>query len=314
MNILIVGISGFVGPILAKSLSERFISPKIFGTYFSNISTDYLKVEGITPLFLDIDDISSIEDAIQISKPDFVINLVAQSSVKKSWNNANKTFRTNVIGTINLLETIKKIKPDTRVLLIGSSEQYGIMNKNDINEKSVLNPINPYGISKLAQEKIGLLYASTYNLDIIFTRSFNHTGITQSPQFVIPDWCRQIARIEKGSQDNVIFVGNLDAIRDFSDVTDICSSYVDLLEYGTPHEVYNVGSGKSFSLEKILKILLSYSSIDIRIEKDPMKQRPIENPIIRCNRYKLDKLKNHPYKPFEICLEKILSYWRSQKI
>ena len=311
MKILITGVSGFVGPVLAEALKERFSDSVIYGTYF--IHEEFLKIErcDIVPIFLDITHKQAVSSTLHQIKPDLIFHLAAQSSASISWKNPDLTFSINVNGTINLLESLREFCPKTKMLIVGTSEEYGIVDNKPITEDSILNPMNPYGISKMTQEKIGQLYATAYDMNILFSRSFNHVGIGQSPVFVIPDWCKQVAEIEKGMKEPVINVGNIDVIRDFSFVKDVVRSYIDIIEFGTSGEVYNVGMGKSYSLKAILEMIIESSETDIQIFKDPEKMRPSENPIIKCNREKLDSINKRVYTPLEQVIPEILDYWRN---
>lgn len=281
-KVLVIGANGFVGPYLCNNLIEHGYD--VFGT---KLASEKILFNG---KWFDIDilDKDSIKNVIEIIKPDFIVHLAALSSVKLSWDKPDLTFQINVIGIINIFETLKNLKLKPRILLVGSSEEYGQINKSTVREDHKVNPLNFYALSKVTQEKIGKIYKDNYGFDVIFARSFNHIGPGQSTQFVVSDFANQIANIEKeNNNNNEIHVGNLKAKRDFSDVRDIVNAYRLLLEKGVNGEIYNVGSGKSISIEEILNCLISFSNKKINIKVDENKFRPIDTPEIKADISKL---------------------------
>jgi GDP-4-dehydro-6-deoxy-D-mannose reductase len=275
-NCLIIGGNGFVGKHLKEYLS----------TYYTVRSAD-LQISDESDFSIDITNKNSIIDIFAKFNPSVVINLAAQSSVKKSWDDPKLTMNVNVIGTINILEAIRACNTNIRFLNIGSSEEYGVSDTSSKEDDSLL-PINIYGISKMTQESICLSYVKRYNLDIVLTRSFNHFGPGQSPTFVVADFCNQVSKIEVGIQNPVIEVGNLNVFRDFSDVRDVCSAYYSIIAEGTSGQVYNVGSGHAYSISEMLDLICSKSEKDITIVVDKEKVRPVDVPYVCAN---VDKLK-----------------------
>lgn len=312
MNILITGGSGFVGTTLVDKLKECYKDCVIHGTYYLESELEAISGIDVTKHYLNLSDIKTIDEVLLGTKPDVIFHLAAQSSVKLSWDNPGLTLGVNAIGTINLLESMKNNKIKSRVLCVGSSEQYGLINGEKVDENHICRSLNPYGISKNVQEELSLILSKAYDIDIVYTRSFNHIGINQNPTFVLPDWCKQIAEIEKGIKKPVIYVGNLDVTRDFSDVKDVCQAYVNICKYGKRYEVYNVGSGRGVSLKYILKYLVRLSSVDIEIRIDEKKLRPSENPEIICDNDKLLKLKYIEFRDIESVLENVLDSWRAK--
>ncbi len=309
MKVLIIGASGFVGPVLSREIAKRYPNVEIFGTYYIHQEVD--RIGDVKPYYLDISDKKNVDAILYEIQPDWIIHLAAQSSARISWENPSLTFQINVNGTINLLESIKEFSNKSRILLVGSSEEYGIVDEKPIDENRTLRPMNPYGVSKMTQEELGRLYVKVHNLDIVFTRSFNHIGPGQEPVFVIPDWCKQIAEIERGEIPPVINVGNLSVKRDFSHVSDVVNSYIDLLEKGETGAYYNVGSGIVSTLKEILDTLISYSDKDIEVHIDNKRLRPAENPVICCDRSKLNAISNSSYRSIEESLKEVLEYWRN---
>ena len=281
-KVLIIGANGFVGGYLIKEfLDNRY---EVIGAdKAEEFRYDYpIKYECI-----DILDKSSIDNALKKNLPEYIINLAAISSVGLSWKIPQNTINVNVIGTINILESIKEFTPNTKILLIGSSEEY-IQKNEPLKEEDLLDANNPYGISKIAQENIAKMYKERFGLNIICTRSFNHTGIGQADDFAIPSFCKQVAEIEKSGTSGKIFVGNLSVYRDISDVEDIVKVYRKLLEEGTEF-IYNVGSGKSYKIEELLNYIISLSSQDIEIVTDNNKLRNVDTPYICCDNSKVSK-------------------------
>ena len=281
-KVLIFGSNGFVGPYLSKELSSRGLD-----VYESDISTTTDSKRN-KYFACDITNSFAVFKLINQIKPNFIVNLAAVSSVSSSWKNPQLTYQINVVGAINILDSlIKQNNLSCKVLIVGSSEEYKPSNK-PLSENSPLDSNNPYGLSKESQEKIATLYSSKYGIPVIFTRSFNHTGVGQKDNFVIPSFCKQVVDIEKGKAKNEILVGNLDAIRDFSDVRDIVSTYADLLENETCG-VFNVGSGLAYSIKDILNKTISKSTIRITYKIDKSKIRPLDTPYICCNKNKLNQ-------------------------
>ena len=308
-KVLIIGVNGFVGAHLCHELIKNG-----YECYGADLNDKNFNIKEVIFLQVDILKYDMVSELIKKVEPDYIINLAAISSVKLSWEIPQKTFDINVNGTLNILEAIRKnnlIK--TRMLLIGSSEQYGDIDySKPVSEKYELNALNPYGISKATQEKIAKLYVKAYDMEIIMVRAFNHIGPGQGKGFVVPDFCSQIVEIEKEKREPIIKVGNLKAKRDFTDVRDIVKAYRLLLEKGKSGEIYNVGCGETISIQEILNILISYSKKNIKIEIDSNKFRAIETPKIQCNNSKLvNETKWTPIISIEESLEDVMAYWRN---
>ena len=279
-KVLITGACGFVGNYLIKEFKEN---------NYTVVACDINKGDNVDNdvLYYDMNilDKQRIEKVLEECMPDYIINLAAISSVGLSWNIPDKTMEVNVIGTINILEAVRKIIPNSKVLLIGSSEEY-IQKNEPLKEEDQVNANNPYGISKIAAENIAKMYNERYGMNIVCTRSFNHTGVGQADNFAIPSFCKQVAEIDKTGTSGKIFVGNLSAYRDISDVRDVVKVYRALLENDTKELVYNVGSGKSYQMEELLKYIVSLSSQEIEISVDEDKVRKVDTPYICCDNSK----------------------------
>jgi GDP-4-dehydro-6-deoxy-D-mannose reductase len=225
------------------------------------------------------------------------------------------TLENNIRVQLNILEATARQKLHTRVLVIGSSEEYGLVRADElpIKETNPLRPTSPYGVSKIAQDMLGLQYHLSRNLDVVRVRPFNHIGPRQSPGFVAPDFAQQIARVEAGLSEPLMHVGNLEGRVDFSDVRDVVRAYQLLLVKGESGQVYNVGSGRSHPISELLDVLLSHSGVHIRIEKDPARCRPIDVPEIVADFSRLEQDTGwRPTIPFEQSLRDVLDYWRER--
>lgn len=282
-KVLITGAGGFVGNYLIKEFSNHD-----YVVIACDIKKNNTLDDDLVYYDMNILDKQRVEEILEETKPDYLINLAAISSVGLSWNIPDKTMEVNVIGTLNLLEAVHKKCPNCKVLLIGSSEEYEMKNE-PLKEEDKVNANNPYGISKIAQENFAKLYKEKYGLNIVCTRSFNHTGVGQLEQFVIPSFCKQVAEIDKSGKPGKIYVGNLSAYRDLSDVKDVVKVYRALLENKTEELIYNVGSGKAYKIEDLLNYIISLCNQKVEIATDKEKIRPIDTPYICCDNSKTVK-------------------------
>lgn len=309
MKVLIIGITGLAGRHLYNLLvgNEKH---ELYGTYHTNIKNpqDFIAAK---LLKCDINDVHSLESVLNQCKPECIFHFGAYVTVHNSFNNPLSIFQTNIMGTVNLLDSIRIINPDCRILITGSAEEYGKIPQEmmPIKETYNLNPVSPYGLSKKMQEEIGLLYHKTYGLDIIFTRTFHYSGPYQPLGFVFPDFAKQIVDIRNGKQD-FIKVGNLDAKRDFTDIRDVVSAYAALMKTGKIGEIYNVCSGRSISIRSILEMLISYSEGDIEVIVDETKLRPSDIPDFVGDNRKLKEDTNWQQKfSIEATAKDVLDFW-----
>lgn len=317
MRILITGAAGFVGKHLIDYL-KKDTNNEIFALVLNVEESTKVELASKYIFQSDITNKETTKTILGNIQPDQIFHLAAQSSVGLSWKIPSVTFRVNVEGTINILESlIENDLKKCKVLLIGSSEQYGTVLESElpIVEEHSLSPVNPYCISKISQEMIANMYVKNYGLDITMVRAFNHIGPGQADIFVISSFAKQIASIEKGDKKPVIEVGNLSAKRDFTDVRDIVRAYSLLAQNGKSGEVYNVGSGKSTSIEYVLKMLLGFSSKDIsvKIDKERFRVNDVNDIYADCSKIFLDVGWG-----CEISLDKalleVLDYWRGKSI
>lgn len=301
-KVLIIGAAGFVGNHLIDYILASRTDWHVTATKMPREVID----KPVEVRDLDITKPEEIDALLSEVKPDYIFHLAAQSSVALAWKNPQLTIQINIVGTVNLLDAVRKLEKQPRMLLIGSGEEYGHVKPDEvpIKEDNNTRPGNIYAVTKVTQNMIGRLYYEAYGMEIMSTRSFNHTGPNQAPQFVVPDFCKQVADIEKGKNKPVIYTGNLSARRDFTDVRDVVRAYCLLMERGKAGETYNVGCGQALEIRAILDMILSHSSMDIKVETDPAKLRPVDVPIIVADITKLTE--DTGWKP-EISLDQTIT-------
>jgi GDP-4-dehydro-6-deoxy-D-mannose reductase len=310
MKAIIIGAAGFVGYYLMNHLVEDCD----WSVAVTRLENEVIDCNTVDQYVLDILDKQAIVKLLKKVHPDCIFHLAAQSSVALSWRNPSLTIDVNIKGSINVLDAIRELDYNPRVLLIGSGEEYGhiLPNETPIIETNHTRPGNVYAATKVCQNMLGKIYADAYNMDIIMVRAFNHIGPKQAPMFVVSDFCKQVAEIEKGLKDPVIKVGNLSAKRDFTDVRDVVRAYSLLIQKGKAGETYNVGSGKAISIEEILKLILSCSTVSINIEVDPDKLRPVDVPIIEADIRKLHECTGWRRKiMLDETINDTLKYWKA---
>src|SRR5882762_8217967 len=286
MQLLITGITGFVGSHMAEHALAQ--GAEVFGSFRWRSKTDnidHLRSK-VTLVESDLRDLSSVRALLEAANPTHVIHLAAQSFVHASWKTPAETLTTNILAQVNLLEGLRGLKMSPRFLVVGSSEEYGLVEDDElpIKETNPLRPLSPYAVSKVGQDLMGYQYWKSYGMQIVRTRAFNHEGPRRGDVFVTYNFARQVAEIEAGLRYPVIFVGDLSPRRDYSDVRDIVRGYWTLVERGEPGEVYNLCSGRSWAIQQVLDFLLEQSRVkDIKVEI-----------------------------PFERTLKDLLAYWRQR--
>lgn len=307
-KVFITGINGFVG----KHLIKEYPNDEIFGLV--KTSTDENLGENVKKFQGDILDSSGIRKIIEEVKPDIIFHLAALTSPSESLKNPVETLDNNIKGQLNILEAVRDLELDCKTLVVSSAEIYGSVSEKDlpINENVQFLPTTPYAVSKITQDFLGYQYFKSYGVKSIRVRPFNHIGPGQAPMFVVSAFAKQIAMIEKGQQEPVMKVGNLTPKRDFTDVRDVARAYKLLMEKGEIGEVYNIGSGKSYGINEILNILISFSTEKIEVREDPSLVRKVDVKELRCD---YTKLKNdtswEPEIEIEKSLKDTLDYWRN---
>ena len=306
---LIIGAAGFVGNYLIEELNQNDIE-----VYATKLQHEKLDNPNARVFDLDIMDKDAIAELLFKVRPDYIFHLAAQSSVGLAWKNPGLTVDVNIKGSLNVLDAVRELFYKPSVLLIGSGEEYGHIQPDEtpIVESNLLRPGNIYAATKACQNMIGNIYSKAYDMQLIMVRAFNHIGPGQLPMFVVSDFCKQVAEIEKGLREPVLRVGNLAAKRDFTDVRDVVKAYVKLIQKGVPGETYNVGSGNAQEIRKILELIISLSDVDIKVEVDPNKIRPVDVPIIEADITKLNDLTGWtPQIKIEQTVKETLDYWRN---
>lgn len=312
---LITGIAGFVGSYMAELLLSKGM--EVSGLCRPRSKMDH--IESIkSQLHLedaDLLDSHSLYTTINKIKPDYIFHLAAQSFVPTSWGSPAVTLDVNIVGSANLFEAVRQVGIDPVIQIACSSEEYGMVYENEvpIKETNPLRPLSPYAVSKLAMDYLGYQYYESYKTRIIRTRGFNHTGPRRGHTFAESTFAKQIAMIEKGKQEPVIYVGNLDAQRDYTDVRDMVRAYLLAVEKCDPGEVYNIATGKAIKISDVLSMMLAMSKVKVEIKQDPARMRPSDVPILIGDATKFrEKTGWAPEIPFEKTAEDLLNYWRER--
>jgi GDP-mannose 4,6-dehydratase len=319
-KVFITGITGFVGSHLADYILANHPQVEISGLARWRSPKDNIKhiLDKITLEPGDLLDPVSLNTALSKQKPDIIFHLAAQSYVPFSYDAPSVTLNTNVIGTCNLLESVKELKLregyDPVIHICSSSEVYGQVKENEtpIKENNPFRPASPYAVSKVAEDMLAFQYWLSWQIKTIRTRMFTHTGARRGEVFVVSTFAKQIAAIEAGLSSPVVKVGNLDSIRTFLDVKDAVKAYWLLVKKCPPGEVYNIGGVETMTVGEMLQRLLKLSTNkNIKVEVDPARLRPSDVTLqIPC----IDKFTAATgWKPeikFDKTLEDLLNYWR----
>ena len=311
-RILITGGTGFAGSHLVEALLSQGATD-IHVTHFGKHTPELPSIVQIHPL--NLTDPAATLELFQALQPTQIYNLASFAAVGKSFAEAAPLLQNNTLLQLNVLEALRQATPKARILTIGSAEEYGLIPDDQANtpidEETLLNPINPYAVSKVTQDLLAQAYYLSFQLQIIRVRPFNHIGERQTADFVVPAFASQVVKVERGEQDS-IKVGNLTSVRDFTDVKDMVKAYICLMEKGQPGEVYNVGSGQGWQIQQILDMLLKYSKTDVKVEQDETRLRPRDIPTFLANASKIRALGWAPSIPMEETVQRILNDWRSR--
>lgn len=304
-RVLITGCTGFLGRHLVELL-RREPQYRLFGI------TDEPGVElpGIEIRQLDIRNRSQLFQSVEAWKPGQVFHLAAITNVGFSWAHQQLTYEVNFMGSLHLMEALAQIVPHSRILIMSSAEIAGLQ-LNESPEGRQLSIRSPYALSKAAMEMLASLFLARSSLAVVPVRAFNFTGPGQDPQFVAPDFARQVARIEAKMAPPVIRVGNLSARRDFSDVRDM-ARYVAAAGFkGEAGRLMQLGSGRVIPIQRILDILLSLSRVPITVNVEPERLRPLDIPELKGDCAVLHReMGLTPNYPLEQTLSDLLDEWR----
>lgn len=320
----ITGIAGMVGSHLADYLLEN-TDWEIFGfcrwnENFSNIRHLFHRINNknrVQLLYGDLNDYSSVLSSLRESNPDYVFHLAAQSYPKTSFSAPIETLQTNIIGTANLLQSIHDLKIDPIIHVCASSEIFGRVSRDElpINEECKFHPASPYAISKVGTDLLGRFYAEAYEMKIMTTRMFTHTGPRRGDVFAESTFAKQIAMIEAGIQPPVVRVGNLDSLRTWADVRDAVRAYYMLVMCDPiPGEYYNIGGEFTCSVREMLNHLLGLAKVDnIEIQVDQERLRPIDADLQVPDTSKFtDHTGWKPEIEFSKTMSDLLDYWREK--
>lgn len=319
MKSLITGITGFVGSHLAEYILANEPDTEISGIKRWRSPMDNIRhLRGKVSLYdCDLRDLASLIKVFSEVKPDRIFHLAAQSYVPTSYTAPADTIDTNVTGTLNLLEAIRISEIDPVVHICSSSEVYGQVTEKDIpiTEECPLRPVSPYAVSKVGEDMLGYMYFHAYGVKTIRTRMFTHSGPRRGEVFVDSFFSSQVARIEKGLQEPVLRVGNLDSVRTFCDVRDTVKAYSLLVEKCPPGEVYNIGGASTMTIREMLDMLLEMTTFNGKIEVivDQALLRP-HDVTLQIPSFKKFETETGwvPVIPYRQTLQDMLQYWREQ--
>ena len=312
-RMLITGASGFVGKHLLAQCRRVYPQARLY-RLSRHDSTQLIEQEDVHSIVGDVQSFQDMCHAVAIARPDVIFHLVAQSSVAQSWQDPAGTLRINAEGLLHLMEALRKEELAPRVIISGSSEQYGrvLPTENPVDEEQPFRPMNPYAVSKVAQDLYGFQYFISRNIPVMRVRAFNHFGPGQTPDFVIASFARQIALMEAEKIEPVLLVGNLEAKRDFIPVEDVVMAYIALAEHGHPGEAYNLGSGHAYSIGEIVHIFCQHTHIGMNIREDPTRFRPADQLFSVADTTRLRTHTNwRPALDMNIAIQNVLDYWRA---
>ena len=319
-NVLITGVTGFVGSHLADYCLAQGHTVHGFRRYhLSNMHNIDHAADRVEWTDCDMTDPKSVMKAIDTIRPEIVFHMASQSFVSPSWDHPTLYMDANYKMTVNLLEACLHSNINPKIHIPGSGEEYGEITDAElpINESTVLRPVNPYAVTKIAQDLIAYVYHRSYGLDVIRTRAFNHEGPRRDKVFGIPWYAYQIARVERGLQPPVLEVGHIDDRRNFTHVTDMVRAYAMAVEKCTPGELYLVGSDRDndiFTFREALERLIAMSTTPgITYEIVPRYVRPTQVPSLICDPSKFVNATGwQPTRGFDAILDDTLAYWRAE--
>jgi len=296
-------------------LTQPDVDVSVFKRWRSDARALARVQQAITLYEGDIEDAYAVADAVAQAAPDYVFHLAAQSYPSASWGAPVATMRANVEGTVHLLEAVRRHAPQAKVHIAGSSAQYGVVAPDaiPISESHPMRPASPYGISKVAQELLGLQYFDSYGVHTVVTRSFNHVGPRQGDRTAIQTFCRQLALIEAGRQDPVLWVGNLEPRRDYTHVDDVARALWALIQAAPGGTVYNMCSGVATRIGDIVDMAVAQTHTAVEVRVDQSRLRPVDEPILCGDNRRLREVTGwQPRISMEQTVAELLTYWRQR--
>lgn len=312
-TILITGGTGFVGSHLIEEL---------FASGYKNIHTTVFRdpPDFLTKILpsshfheVNLTDKKATEELIKTLQPDEIYHLASFAAVGSSFGLIDEILSNNIQLQVSVLNAVKEFCSTARILIVSSADIYGLSlseSEIPITEAHPLRPINPYAVSKATQELLAYSYSQAYKLDVVIARPFNHFGERQSPDFALPAFITQVVAIENGDQEKLM-VGNLSAVRDFSDVKDIVKAYVLLMQKGQTGQVYNLGSGVGITMQEVVDKIISKANSKVNVETDPSRLRPSDIPIMIADISKVSALGWQPQFSFDQTLERAINWYRN---
>lgn len=314
-QILITGGTGFAGSHLAEHLLKTEPEATIHLTTLRKGAEPLpSELEAAVIHELDLANLEQTKALFSEVRPTEIYHLAAMAEVGSSFEQAAKVTSVNMQLQLSVLTAVQTIVPDARILIIGSALEYGKVETSElpITEDQPFRPLNPYAVSKVAQDLLAYAYAESYGLQILRVRPFNHTGERQTTAFAIPAFTEQVVKVERGEQP-ALRVGNLAAIRDILDVKDVVRAYTTVMQHGVVGEVYNIGSGVGVSMQTIVDELLQLASVEVPIEVDESRLRPADIPELRADITKITALGWKPEISLSDTVQRIIEFWRSIK-
>lgn len=283
----ITGYRGFVGQHLVKHLTD---------VGYEIVGCDY-----------DIRNYESLRTLLDETRPTHIFHLAAQAYVPESFVNPTRAIEVNTLGSLNLLEAVRQLGLKTKILLAGTSEEYG---SGDVDEESTLKPQSPYAISKVAMDYLGQLYTKSYGMHVVVTRAFNHTGPGRGEMYAESSFAKQIVEIEQGERE-VLEHGNLTSIRNYTDVRDVVRAYA--LAVNLPSDVYNICSKINLSMTEVVERLVGLSEFPIELRENAALYRPSDFSFKPPSCQKFTKLADwEPEISIEQTLEDLLNFYRDK--
>jgi len=311
MRVLITGITGMIGKHVANLLHEHGCD--IAGISRATSASRYMHTKSYFKHYMgDILDTNFLKRVWKEWKPELIYHFAAQAYNGESWEAEDTTYTLNVTGSRNVLNACKQYSPNARVIPACSSAEYGFVPEDMIpirEDVTLLRPITPYGVSKACLEMMSRQHHLNYGMDVVIPRLFIHVGPDHPPVTALQNFAMQLAAIKHGQQDPVIKVGNLDSLRDFVDVRDGAKALWLLANKGQSGEVYNVCTGKAWTMHESLNMLIEISGLDIKIEQDRKLFRPSDEKVLLGDPSKLQLLGWKAEIPFRETLEDIYNNW-----